>query len=283
MMFISDQFIAANFKYLPMDVESNWNNLPKKSKETILYRSGLASKEGNFDAVVQAPWLLVYLPVIFADDVEDYHWNLWTSKRSAYILAADFWIKGKSRESLLMVYYATFLEECLARGMDFVSCYYRDDPRLERTSKAIHVEEDRKMRNASFDLPSMYSYFAFLHRAVMSTKTGKDMTEFLVARLKELPGTSKWIGRISRMKHMVAKVHECDTESLEEAKPQKLMKLTCLAADDIRLFDLYVYQDTLFNWVSNVILVLVSYGHTYKLLTGSMSKPNRISHCSVLL
>ena len=54
-MFISDQFIAANFNVLPMDVESNWNNLPKKSKETIIHRLELASKEegSSFDSVVE--------------------------------------------------------------------------------------------------------------------------------------------------------------------------------------------------------------------------------------
>ena len=271
-----------------MDVQSNWNNLPKKSKETILYRLEMASKEGNFDVVLEAPMAFFYLPGIFVQDAEDYHWNLWSSKRSAYILAANFWIKGKSRESLLMVFYATFLEESLARGMDVVTSYFRDDPRFERTSKAISVEytEDSKI-NASFDIPSMYSYFAFLHRAVVSTASGRDMTMFLVARLKELPGTSKWIGQISRMKHMVAKVHEYT--SLGEAKPQKLMKLICFVRDEDsmnlkvdRLFDLYVYQDTLFNWVSNV--TLVSYGYTYRLLTGSVSKlkPQKSMKCPSL-
>ena len=271
-MFISDQFIAANFNVLPMDVESNWNNLPKKSKETIIHRLELASQEGSFDSVVEAPWLLLYLPIIFCHDVEDYHWNLWSSKRSAYILAADYWIKGKSRESLLMVFYATFLEESLARGMDVVYCYYHDEPKLDRISKAFHVDhtQERKIC-ASFDVPKMYSYFAYLHRAVVSTTSGRDMTMFLIARLKELPGTSKWIGLISRMKHMPAKVHT-STPPVEKAKPQKLMKLTCLAENsDNRLFDLHVYQDTLFNWVSNVILV--SYRiYTHKLLTGSISK-----------
>ena len=183
-----------------------------------------------------------------------------------------------------MVFYATFLEESLARGMDVVYCYYHDEPKLDRISKAFHVDhtQERKIC-ASFDVPSMYSYFAFLHRAVVSTTSGRDMTMFLIARLKELPGTSKWIGLISRMKHMPAKVHT-STPPVEGEKPQKLMKLTCLAENsDNRLFDLYVYQDTLFNWVSNVILV--SYRiYTHKLLTGSVSKakPHKSLQCPSL-
>jgi len=271
-MFISDIFIDYNFKDLPMDVESNWNNLPKKSKETILYQSERAYKR-NFIAIAEAPLVYQYLPGIFVRDGEDYHWNLWQAKRSAYILTADFWIKGQRLETLIMLFYATFIEESLARGLDVVTSYFRDDPRFERTSKALAVEYTDDKKKMLFDTVDMYSYFAFLYRAVVSTKTGKDMTEFLVARLKELPGTSKWIGQISRMRHMVAKVHDSTIEPLEEAKPQKLMKLTCVANDDrFRFFDLYVYQDTLFNWVYNV--VLASYRiHTHKLLTGSMSKP----------
>ena len=180
-MFVSDNFIQYNFKDLPMDVESNWNNLPKKSKETIHYRSELASKEGDFNVLTEAPMASFYLPGIFCKDAEDYHWNLWQAKRSAYILAADFWIKGNRPETLLMLFYATFLEECLARGMDVVTSYFRDDPRFERTSKAISVEYTDDSKNMIFDTVDMYSHFAFLHRAIKNTKTGKDMTEFLVA------------------------------------------------------------------------------------------------------
>ena len=109
-----------------MDVESLWNDLPDMSKDMVLKWAG----RHNFDIQLEGTQILIYFPSLFVHD-KNYHWNLWKTKRTSYVLAADLWLKGKNNEALLMVFYAAAVEECLARGLDVVTNYLSISPHLQ--------------------------------------------------------------------------------------------------------------------------------------------------------
>ena len=243
-MYMSDEFKACNFQDLAMDAESNWANLPRGSKKALFGRAGMYSNN-DFDAIIEAPVFFIFLPSLFMEDHE-YDWNLWLSKRSAYVLAADLWLNGKFREALLMRCYAAFIEESLARGMHDIIIYFHGY-KTQRSSKAIlNVEHIGGSAKIEYNMDEIYSHFTFLYSAIFNTKTGKDMLEYLVKKLKEFPGTKKWIGRMSRMRSMPARVH---TSNLDiESKPQELMTLTCMI-NNRKFFDIALYRDTSLNWL----------------------------------
>ena len=255
-MFMSDEFKACNFQDFAMDAESNWANLPKGSKEVVFHRAGMYSNN-DFDAMIEAPCFFVFLPSLFREDLE-YDWNLWSSLRSTYILAAELWLRGEVRESSLMTCYAAFIEESLARGMEDIIQYFHSY-KVNRPSKAIlNVEHRGGARRIKYDMVEMYSHFAFLHSTIFNTKTGKDMLEYLIKKLKELPGTSKWIGRMSRMRRMPARVHTSILPT--ESKPQELMTLTCVY-NNHKFCDVALYRDTSLNWLFSVATASQWFGY----------------------
>ena len=247
-MILSDRFIRnTKLDNLPMDVESLWNDLPDMSKDMVLKWAG----RHNFDIQLEGTQKLIYFPSLFVHD-KNYHWNLWKTKRTSYVLAADLWLKGKNNEALLMVFYAAAVEECLARGLDVVSNYLSS-----KISKVEHRTDWnwKSWTGTHFDFETMYSYFAFLQRALVSTRSGKDVHEYLLKKLRELPGTNAWIGMMSRMKRMPATVHKCNNSYIVEVVPQEVMTLKCLATDNSILFEMAVYEDTIFNWVFNMVFI----------------------------
>ncbi len=141
--------------------ELGWSNIPSGVKELVL-----ASEDDELHDLQQI--FTEFYPrcsdILQADDYmkETYDWNLPCSIRAAYVIAGDMYLEGKPHKSVLMVFFAALLLECMSNSASLVLNIF------------ILLGSEN---NNTVNRPPLN--FAHIHQAVVNTQTASLLLDFI--------------------------------------------------------------------------------------------------------
>ncbi|KAL7536415.1 hypothetical protein ACHAXR_007147 [Thalassiosira sp. AJA248-18] len=213
------------------NAEAYWRNFPKGTKSLLSSQSDI--------------WAFILCSSgLFRSDKE-YHWNLWRTLHSSCVIAADFLMKKNYDGAFFMIIYNAYVNECLARGYDYVS----------------HWLEQSTYQNEMlliFSFRNFFNKFSYFHQALESTVSRKGMCAFIVDKLQY---SAQVVHRLqeddSQQTESPAVFHPFGMGDGVVKGELKTIKVT--GGFGIATLLMTVYDDTSLKWVFDYI-----FAHLYK-------------------
>ncbi|KAL9184638.1 hypothetical protein ACHAXT_012608 [Thalassiosira profunda] len=167
--------VAKNEADAVHDTNDYWNDLPKGVQDAAITAAAQITK-GRSRTLGPEGYIvsfIVYSSQLFTNDNE-YSWNLWRSLRSSYILATTYLLRKMHDEALLMVFFAAFLEECLARGH-----FAATNKLLPSENRSVVADAQGRLAHKHVvPVDAWFSIRCFCYAAI-NTKTSWTMAAFL--------------------------------------------------------------------------------------------------------